>query len=355
MQRYVSVKELFDDSYHFSEMPSNYCVSGGKTIEQPKTVTSIYACGVRCYNDEDCDMFTTSNIPEFKCWLHYSGTLSADCDDDVGKTIYSLHMQNDNILTSENSRSLSDSSVIARYNDISRLDCVGICQKTDNCKSCSHDKGVCSITEGRGSTYQEGTFKFRPVGKSCISETNEGKIFPKRDFSDCLTLCSRLNDIGECDTFEHSIDGDCTIYTDDDDSCKSSSDDDSSNLYTYVKGAQAQPTGRITTDGVEGQFEVWLSTGEGYQSLHLRADVMAMNNLAEVNTARILDIIDLVDRSSDLLETIYNPVESLASLVSLGETISWAIKTGCNLIKNVSKYDAIYFSGYFIETQSVDI
>ena len=70
-----------------------------------------------------------------------------------------------------------------------------------------------------------------------------------------------------------------------DDSCKSSSDDDRSNLYTYAKGAQAQPTGKITTDSVEGQFQVWLSTSEGYNSMHLRADVMAMKNLAEVNTA----------------------------------------------------------------------
>ena len=346
LQRYVSVKELFDDSYYFSEMPPNICVSGGKTIAQPpETVTTTYACGLRCSKDKECGMFTITEIPKFQCWLHYSGEISSECNSEEGKTLYSLYIESNKVVLSENSRSLPGENIIAQYNDVNVLDCVGICQKSQDCKSCSHDRGVCTITDDRESTYQEGTYKFRPVSQRCI-ETKEGKVFKKRDLSDCLTLCSKLNGIGKCDAFEHSIDGDCTIYIDEDSSCKSAFDDGSSNVYVYSRDAIARSAGSITVNDIDGEFTVFLSQDDGATSQTLLAQERLLNNEAETMTDRIVDVVELVDECAIMVGDIYSALNSVSSLLTIVQPIGSLISAGIQLFVQVSFQSDIYISAH---------
>ena len=346
LQRYVSVKELFDDSYYFSEMPPNICVSGGKTIAQPpETVTTTYACGLRCSKDKECGMFTITEIPKFQCWLHYSGEISSECNSEEGKTLYSLYIESNKVVLSENSRSLPGENIIAQYNDVNVLDCVGICQKSQDCKSCSHDRGVCTITDDRESTYQEGTYKFRPVSQRCI-ETKEGKVFKKRDLSDCLTLCSKLNGIGKCDAFEHSIDGDCTIYIDEDNSCKSAFDDGSSNVYTYSRDAIARSTVSITMNDIDGEFTVFLSQDDGATSQTLLADKRLLNNEAEIMTDQIMDVAELVEDCAYMVGAVYAPLDIVANLLESSKTIVSVIVVGLDVFTMVSFQRDIYIYVY---------
>ena len=350
LQVFVMVDDLFDKKYRFTEMPTDYCMLGGKTIEQPKTITSTYSCGVRCDADEQCEMFTTTMTPEFKCWFHYSGKLSAECNGEVGKALYSLPLQNNNIIKTKSSTSLTDDNIVGRFNDIGLLHCIGICQKSASCKSSSHDQGVCTLFDNRDGTYQEGRQKFRPVNKKCINDTKSGRAFSKRDFNDCMTLCSRLNEIGECDTFEHSIDGICHIYTDDDNSCKLSFDDTSSNVYSYAKDAIVQSTSRITDFvDIDYKFRIFLSKREGYSSMSLLSNNMMLNNVAEINLVRILDVVELVESSVDLIDTVYDPISTLISTIETGENTCLAIFNGLGLITNVSSLITTFHSLYFNE------
>ena len=77
--------------------------------------------------------------------------------------------------------------------------------------------------------------------------------------------------------------------------------------------------------------------------MHLRSDTVALRNNAEINTGRILDIMELVDSSANMVEAVYVPVEKLASTVSLGTTLTLAIKLGCGLVLPVSFHNAICF------------